>query len=508
MKIRKYLVLVIFGILLVSCGKSEVILELEEQQIIESINSELYNIQITLLSEGENNNRNEEYLYEWEQYIKENFDINIKINFTINNNSNYMAKYSLEFIRDGLEGLFFVESKMSKEFLEYALYSNLILDVSEYLKSNEYWNQVSPLYKELYAKGGVTFGIPNSITPILYGRLINKEWLSNLNMKLPKNLVELNNLLYKFTYEDPDLNLREDTIGIAFRDAFDFNDVFNAYGCYLDFPYEDSYSSNYWRRRNTSFLRNQKSITSIAYNPMTNQYEDSMFNDDMVNVFEYIRGLVDNNVCTTSINPRENVILVGENDEVTINSGMYYGGLYDNSTTHVFNSIFEGEKGNSVIPISYVDKSLGAYYLSATTKNPKLVVNSFIDTFYQSKEGNFIAANGIETNGEELLVPIVCESLYENHNDQLLSNIKNQNNWYTILPIKQIELKASSVLSTINEDEEYKLIGTNYYGLFNSAFSSLILGEVAIDEIMDNYKTKAKEYGVFDLLYDLNENSN
>ncbi len=63
---------------------------------------------------------------------------------------------------------------------------------------------------------GENFGmaVPSSTTPI-EGLAIRKDWLDNLGLEVPTTLDEFYDVMYAFTYDDPDGNGRDDTWGFG-----------------------------------------------------------------------------------------------------------------------------------------------------------------------------------------------------------------------------------------------------------------------------------------------------
>ena len=59
---------------------------------------------------------------------------------------------------------------------------------------------------------------------------IRQDWLDNLGLKAPTTLDELYDVLYAFTYNDPDQNGKNDTYGLTGKGLTAFNIVFHAYG--------------------------------------------------------------------------------------------------------------------------------------------------------------------------------------------------------------------------------------------------------------------------------------
>lgn len=75
---------------------------------------------------------------------------------------------------------------------------------------------VVPLYMQQMAETGLF--------------LIRQDWLDKLEMEMPTNLDELHDVLYAFTYNDPDGNGVDDTYGMNGNGRYYFNYIFGAYG--------------------------------------------------------------------------------------------------------------------------------------------------------------------------------------------------------------------------------------------------------------------------------------
>lgn len=62
------------------------------------------------------------------------------------------------------------------------------------------------------------------------GLIIRQDWLDKLGLSVPTTLDELHDVLYAFTYEDPDGNGKDDTYGYLGIKTTLFEDIFGAYG--------------------------------------------------------------------------------------------------------------------------------------------------------------------------------------------------------------------------------------------------------------------------------------
>lgn len=74
---------------------------------------------------------------------------------------------------------------------------------------------------------------------------LRQDWLDNLNMKMPTNMDELVEILYAFTFNDPDGNGINDTYGLAVTDELfsivvGLNGLFNGFDAYPSIWHEDA----------------------------------------------------------------------------------------------------------------------------------------------------------------------------------------------------------------------------------------------------------------------------
>jgi putative aldouronate transport system substrate-binding protein len=105
--------------------------------------------------------------------------------------------------------------------------AGLLVDLTDYMGKytvmRDYFNSMDP--KTLYlasSAGGRTFRIPGDVSePSCETLWIRQDWLDNLGLKAPTTLAELEDVLYKFTFNDPDGNGKNDTYGLG-GDGYDF----------------------------------------------------------------------------------------------------------------------------------------------------------------------------------------------------------------------------------------------------------------------------------------------
>lgn len=90
-------------------------------------------------------------------------------------------------------------------------------------------------------------------TPYVEGHTIStsslvyrKDWMENLGMSEPTTLDELHDLLYAFTYNDPDGNGKDDTYGMSpYGETFYLNPLYHAFGVTPDYDIDDNNEATY-----------------------------------------------------------------------------------------------------------------------------------------------------------------------------------------------------------------------------------------------------------------------
>ncbi|MCK5812456.1 MAG: hypothetical protein KAG94_06120, partial [Clostridiales bacterium] len=282
-KTYKLFLILLICLLLFACTKGDERITLTEERPSHVVSFD-NQVEIPMTVLGRGHERDDVYIAEWSDYLLNTFDIKVTINFIINNEFNYMYEYSLDLLSKKNSGMFFVESDRYKEFIGFAMEYNLLTDIGEFLQDNDVWKNLPNIYSQLYTEGNKVFGIPNSIKPIIYGRILNDTYMNTLDLAYPTNLSELANVLHQFTYGDPDQNGENDTYGLHYKNAYELMDVFNAYEVYLNFSYKSS--------------NGDRLISSVTYNPTTYRYEDTMLSSGATNALLYIDNLLSYGLCS------------------------------------------------------------------------------------------------------------------------------------------------------------------------------------------------------------------
>ncbi|MBN2851172.1 MAG: extracellular solute-binding protein [Clostridia bacterium] len=430
---------------------------------------------------------------DWQTMMKDNYDIDIKVNYIsqVDIATYYTGEYIQSAIKDGFQGLIYLWSNSEKQVYPLRDRGD-ILELTEYLQNNPAYQMMPAGLKEAYTINGEVWSIPVGYRVVPMVRVMNGEWLSNLNKEVPTTIDELYDVARAFTYDDPNQSGTNNTFGIAITRNMSLNtlgDLFLANGCYYE-PFGNN---------------------TIAFDRSTESFEDGLIKEDTKDTLLMISKMADENIIK----------------EVLYNS-MY--GFYDTDTEgsyyYTVNTISDLEKyeiewyleGSNKENVCQALTGGNSYVLSKNTENPQGVVNTFMDTFYGSPEGyyrGFFGIEGIdyEIDGKtvikknsaeycgvvEYYLPYLALDGYSVVNED---RIAIQNN-ITYLA-EQSELLSSKNLmffTTLAGDYENLKLSCNARALVNN----LIGGGVSVDDLLNEYKAYMKKNNVGETIDNLNE---
>lgn len=139
----------------------------------------------------------------------------------------YPTQLNVRLAGDNIPDLFQVYYNMVPTYIK----QGLLLDIEPYLDKmpNFVANYSESALANCYIDGGMYLIAARPY--IAYADYsIRQDWLDNLNMAMPTTLDELYDVLYAFTYSDPDQNGKDDTYGLTGKGLSTFGIVFRAFG--------------------------------------------------------------------------------------------------------------------------------------------------------------------------------------------------------------------------------------------------------------------------------------
>lgn len=161
--------------------------------------------------------------------------INEAVGITLNHiappSANYDEKLAILLVSDTDIDMFKLSNSQFNKLFDYAD-QGALLDLAPYLQEKlPHVLQVIPMeVLESMMVDGALYGIPVFCSPNRMNTHIRQDWLNNLGLQTPKTLEELHDVLYAFTFNDPDGNGQKDTVGYAGRGLEGLEPLFGAFG--------------------------------------------------------------------------------------------------------------------------------------------------------------------------------------------------------------------------------------------------------------------------------------
>jgi len=181
-----------------------------------------------------------------------------------------------------------------------AIRSGAFWEIGPYLDDYPNLKKLDPDILKQTSVDGKIFGLYTERPFSRQGLIIRKDWLEALGLKPPASLDELYDVLYQFTYRDPDRNGVDDTIGLTDRNDLVFG-AFKTLSSYFGTP-------NSWAVEGRAFVPEFK----------TQAYMDTM--NFMKKLFE--EKLINADFAVTSKDVQRNLLIRG-------NAGVYIGSMQD-----------------------------------------------------------------------------------------------------------------------------------------------------------------------------------
>lgn len=176
----------------------------------------------------------------WE-YIEEQCGVQLEISGAPMNG--YNEKINLMVNNFEAPDIFFYLPENSDTYYKWAQ-EDMMIDFADYVKDDsKYPNLYKILYSEEYKN--LTYDGKHTLVPRIapdcnWGIYVRQDWLDNLGLKQPKTLEELYDVMYAFTYNDPDGNGKNDTYGIGgSTEYYWFMPIYAAYQEKPDWNYSD-----------------------------------------------------------------------------------------------------------------------------------------------------------------------------------------------------------------------------------------------------------------------------
>jgi hypothetical protein len=512
-------------ILLASCNRDNV-QSTPLQTVIESEKTEFIIFELTSVSPyfdsycgGEYGDK--EAAADWVSIIESEYNISLKISSEYSSrkegvlfNFSYQSS-EYEYIKKGIEqgfisGLFYVnDAQILKKLIE----DELVIPMNQLLADNKKWKEFPDNWKNAYSFDGSIWALPTRYENNTYLRQIRLDWLDALNMDMPETITDFYNVLYEFTYEDPNKDTIDNTSGAAHAGLRGVEDIFNSFDARL------SISGN----------------PGPVWNPNMNLWEDSVTKPEFKECLEFIiqcdsEGVFVNkemgdyiedfysgysgsfySVCKFG-NPKESIIN-SRSETGKANVGYIYGlsHIIDKNITSIFT--------NFSVPV----------FLTRNSINPKDTINIYVNIFlsdfnayimgrYGSPENisviddNTIAYKSINSEGEINVWPgIVSDSPKFQYNQVADYNTEIPESDQLKQRIIEEELGKNQLFYKYPWNDDFLNLSFNkerflssFGNTGNRIISDIINGKTSINDGLLEYEKYVSQYNIDEYISELN----
>ena len=166
------------------------------------------------------------------------------------------------------------------KFTDYTLVKNEIRseafwEIGPYLKDFPNLKKLNSAYLKQAAVDNKIYGLYTERPSSRQGIIIREDWLDNLQLNKPQTLDELYEVMKQFTFNDPDQNGSNDTIGLVDRNDLVYG-VFKTLSSYFGTP-------NNWKIDNNQFIPEFETVEYMnTMNFMKKLYDEKILNQDFV----------------------------------------------------------------------------------------------------------------------------------------------------------------------------------------------------------------------------------
>jgi ABC-type glycerol-3-phosphate transport system substrate-binding protein len=311
------------------------------------------------------------------------FGVNLIIN-TFPRNT-YMENLNLAITSGSLTGM--VLPFLPGQALEYRD-QGAIVALDDFLKDNAVWNKLPDYFKNAgrfddgklwYIPSGWGIGSP-------YARIYRKDWADKLKIAKPETIDQLYAMCKAFTFNDPDGNGKMDTWGMTNAgDAWNLQDLFAAY---------DARTNNF-------------GADCIVYDPNENAWIDTMLKPEMIDALTFINkiykeGILDPECFVNTSSAMRTKMFSGKYGSVFYGYWWGYGqpaALLENWAKNAPEAKADyilALKGKRTTAINQIVRGGGQHVMLASTKNPKEMINAFVNTFFGNEDAFLWGLFGIE----------------------------------------------------------------------------------------------------------------
>ncbi len=173
-------------------------------------------LSITVSMPGINVEEGKEEMPEYQQLIKDiNAYTQMDCTFELPESGTYYEQLDLKYTSGNVADVLVVRNNVA---FQKAAAEGLFWDITDYLDDYDNLATIPEVTRNAASSNGRMYGVPRSRTLVRAGFGFRQDWLDNLGLKAPTTWDEFADMLYQFTYNDPDGSGVNDTVGLYLDD--------------------------------------------------------------------------------------------------------------------------------------------------------------------------------------------------------------------------------------------------------------------------------------------------
>ncbi|AEJ60680.1 extracellular solute-binding protein family 1 [Spirochaeta thermophila DSM 6578] len=415
----------------------------------------------------------------------------IKLNVTKPPHNQYSQILGTMFAANDLPDICEIQTA---DYVPYAK-SGKLVPLEDFIKASPVVKSIDSQYYEAYRlKDGHIYGFPTYKGGGCVG-YIRKDWLDTLGLKVPTTWDEFVTVLKAFTFNDPDGDGQNDTVGMTLPfqvpvNEFDYYNRFIMQGAYFDF-----------QKKNGKWV---DGFTQPEMKAALQRFQQL-----------YSEGLLDREFFTNKTSTARTKIYEGQAGFME-----YWAGTWGTRMDASAKASNPNAEVVSIPPIEgahYVSRVGPVFGITTAAKNPKAVFDAIIGTMWDKGKGQMLWTFGVEGLHYKTVGENKIEMLPQPSNPStpmqksFIDPHLTLNDW--ALPIEFEEKMKLSV--DIHNTYAVQLgipeggdLFSKYVGeirtLKQEIFSKIVTGEYSVDEGLKMYQQKAKELHIDEVLAELN----
>jgi putative aldouronate transport system substrate-binding protein len=384
---------------------------------------------------------------------------------------------------------------------DYCNYANegAFIDLGPYIKKSAVSKKIDKQLFEGVKVGGKVYGYPTQIGtgPLTY---VRKDWLDNLGLKVPTTWDEFYKVLKAFTYNDPDKNGKKDTYGITSSGSTDSTKVV--------------FSNNFYR----DFFLNSSSDWELKNGKWVDGFSQPEFKGALARLQKvYKEGLIDPEIFTNQTTTCREKFTSGK-----CGFFAYWYGIWNQKLDQDLQKKL-GAQGAKMIPIPALKGGFNEARVPAVTaitsksKCPAAVFKYFIEYMHDAGSGEMLFTHGVENvnwtkkDGVYTILPDLVEPK-KPFDKVFMSPEVAIPVWSDpfkmderVINSRDVFMKNYRQASLPPMPEIRSRLESQINNLRNEIFGKVLTGGMSVEQGLVEYKKRAKEIGLDNILAAMNQ---